>query len=755
MELGGKAQSLIRLREAGFDIPVFIVIKQEDCTDKNIQKIIEEKFPNTQLFAIRSSFIGEDDKDKSFAGYFYSGLGISKENVEKECKKVISSYQGGKGSVLLQEFVCSTAAGVIFSNAGDNKIIINSNLGLCESVVKGNLCDEYIINRVDNIIVAENIARQKEVIYYRNNKFEKDKTDERSLSNRQIQEIVEKSRLIEKLFQLPQDIEFCFYNEKLYILQSRPITKPVFPDKEIIFYDSANIAESYSGIVLPLTLSFVSLIYSEVYKDLLCASGISEKKITKYDDIFNSLTSSFYGKLYYNMNSWYKMMSFFPGYERNKNNLELMISSNINNEIKKEIKPTRLFSIYYYFILILKLSIFPLTVFLFMKKTKKILAKYSKLSIEDISFEECNKIFRDLLSSPLKKWYIAVENDTVLMTLLGKIHTNGKDAFNAVNITSNTVSAKQVSELKKLSDLLMEDAYIAKALDLKNKEEFDKYLLMNEAAKCSYEKYFTVYGGRFANELKLESDDLKEDFTKFSSLIKIYSRTSFHHQTFRKGLNKGGLIGFLIRFFATNREEMRLLRSNFFSVIRKIFIRAGVILHAQGCILDAKDIFYLSIDEVFTKAENAHSLMNLIDQRKNQYSKYNKIVLPSHFSVPKDEFPEIQAQRYQSKKNLQGLASSPGFVSGRVRVFDEFYIPNTLDFDILVTSHTDPGWVPLIALSKGLVIEYGGILSHASIVARELGIPAVIGIRGATKILKTGDVVDLNGNLGNVIIKDN
>lgn len=754
MNLGGKAKSLIKLKEAGFQIPPFVILDQTECNSENIHKILKENFSQISLFAVRSSFEGEDSKDKSFAGYFYTALGVLKENIEKECKKVISSYKGGQGGIILQEFICSSSSGVVFSNAGSNKMIINATFGLCESVVKGKPCDEYIINRIDNNLLSEKIEKQKEIIYYRNNKFEHDKKSEKSLSNEQIKEIIEKSIEIEKLFKTPQDIEFCFLGKKLFILQSRPITKPIYSDNEINFYDSANIAESYSGIVLPLTLSFVKLIYSEVYKDLICASGISRKKVNKHKDIFDSLTASFYGKLYYNMNSWYKMMSFFPGYKRNKNNLELMISSNIDNEIEREIKPGVIFSIYYYFIVILKLVIFPITVFSFKKKTRRILGRYSKLLIEEMTFDECYDLFNNFLSIPLKKWYVAVENDTALMTILGKIHSKDKNAFNFINITSHTVSANQVKELKKLSDLLVKDENIAEALNSKNKKEFTKNLSNNKKVNDLYEKYFTIYGGRFANELKLESEDLKEDFEKFSSLVQIYSKANFIKPLSNKTPTKKGLMISLISFFATNREEMRLLRSNIFSLARSVFMRIGIIFNEKGYISEPKDIFYLSIDEIFNNySNNDFDLLNIINKRKAKYSKYSSIVLPSHFSLHEGEFPETITEIFEDKERLQGSASSPGFVSGRVRVFDEFYIPNKIDFDILVTSHTDPGWVPLIGLSKGLIIEYGGILSHASIVSRELGIPAVVGVKNATKILKTGDFVEINGNLGSIVIK--
>jgi pyruvate,water dikinase len=73
------------------------------------------------------------------------------------------------------------------------------------------------------------------------------------------------------------------------------------------------------------------------------------------------------------------------------------------------------------------------------------------------------------------------------------------------------------------------------------------------------------------------------------------------------------------------------------------------------------------------------------------------------------------------------------------------------DFDLLVARHTDPGWSLLLAQSKGLIIEQGGLLSHASIVARELGIPTLVGVDGATQQLQTGSMVTLDATAGTVI----
>ena len=102
--------------------------------------------------------------------------------------------------------------------------------------------------------------------------------------------------------------------------------------------------------------------------------------------------------------------------------------------------------------------------------------------------------------------------------------------------------------------------------------------------------------------------------------------------------------------------------------------------------------------------------------------------------------------------NLKGKGCCPGIVRGRVRVITD---PNqeTLEgYDILVAERTDPGWITVISQAKGIVVEYGSLLSHTAIVARELGIPTIVACCSVTNRLQTGDLIELNGLTGEVQI---
>ena len=93
-----------------------------------------------------------------------------------------------------------------------------------------------------------------------------------------------------------------------------------------MLFDSANIGESYSGIVLPLTSSFAKKLYKDVYINSLLKSGVEEKKIIINSKIFDELIDSVYGRMYYRMDNWYRMMAMIPGFDRNNKNLKNMLS---------------------------------------------------------------------------------------------------------------------------------------------------------------------------------------------------------------------------------------------------------------------------------------------------------------------------------------------------------------------------------------------------------------------------------------------
>jgi len=749
----GKAGYLELLKNKGFLVPDFIVVSNNIQSEEELLGLIANKKFQKKFYAVRSSVNIEDGMSKSFAGHFYSAIGIEKTNLFKEYKKVLKSYKNEPGKVIIQEFINSTKSGVIFTNDGENNIVINANYGLCTSVVEGAPCDEYLLTRTRKII-SDKIESNKIPIVFNGKVLEKSSIKSLStLSKKEIKLLTNAALKIEKSFGVAQDIEWSFLNKKLYILQARPITRSISVNQELIHYDSANIAESYSGIILPLTTSFATRIYKTVYINLLKASGASKKKIKNNIHIFNNLVQDFYGRIYYNMNNWYLMMSFIPGYSRNKENLEDMITSNIREHIACAVKPSVRLKLGYPLIVIFKMMFFSFSIHKFKRKVHKYLRHFRSLDIHSFSLEKCIEKYNKLNSELLEKWHITVENDFIMMSYLGILKKKIKDTELQSMLNYDNKSAQQILALKDLSKTIYSVPELKEYGININTSGFDQALHKYPDIQAKLESYFMEYGGRFANELKLESSDIEEDKTILLQILNLYSEFE-PVKIERKSLKpKSFILKHVLKKFkkyASQREELRLLRSNSFSVVRKLFLQFAKIYHEQDKIENIDDIFYLFEEEIIKHEDQ--DFKPIVAKRKSEYLKYKTLNPLPYFSLSLNEKPPLKTESYNKNSLIKGRPCSSGIVEGNIRVFKEYYLPEKIDFDILVSKNTDPGWVTLIALSKGLIIEHGGILSHAAIVSRELGIPTIIGVENATEILKDLQTVKLNGSTGQIQI---
>lgn len=750
-DLGGKSKNLNILNEKGFNVPKFITITSE-ITEKELLEKVNLNL-KSKYYAVRSSAGVEDGTKTSYAGHFYSAVGVEKKDLFEEFIKVRKSFGEHHGSVIIQEFIPSQKSGVLFTNAGNNQILINANFGLCKTVVEGEPCDEYIVNQnktIEKIYIEKN---KKPLVFENGNIIYSNQNSAQVLSDIEFNKLISTCLEIEKLFSIPQDIEWCFYEENLFILQSRPITRQIFEKKEVTFYDSANIAESYSGIVKPLTLSFAAEIYKTVYINLLTASGVSKKKVKKYQNIFVQMTASFYGRLYYNMTNWYLMMKFLPGYDRNKENLEEMITSNIREELSSEIAPSVWLKIFYPAIVVFKMFFFSQKVRNFEQKVRKYIKEFRKTNLSEYSINQCFEKYFELEKELLQKWHITVENDFLMMTYLGILKKKFQDEELQRFISFENKSARQVENLKSLVDEIYKIEELKNAVKNEDVSHFDTLISENQNIKNLLVDYFELYGGRFANELKLESSDIEEDKTKLLKLFKLYE--NFEIKKSKKNLeepNNFFVKKILKRFkkYASKREDLRLLRSNVFSIVRKLFNRVGEELSDIHAITDKSDIYYLRLSEIFNYKNL--DMKKIISERKEEYKKFANVTPLAYFSISSNDEVPVKEKIEHNSKILKGRSCTPGKIRGKVKVFKEYYIPDIIDFEILVTKNTDPGWTTLIGLSKGMIIENGGILSHAAIVSRELEIPTIIGVENVVEILKDNQIVEIDGSSGKIEI---
>ncbi|MCW2923942.1 MAG: phosphoenolpyruvate synthase [Thermoleophilia bacterium] len=204
-----------------------------------------------------------------------------------------------------------------------------------------------------------------------------------------------------------------------------------------------------------------------------------------------------------------------------------------------------------------------------------------------------------------------------------------------------------------------------------------------------------------------------------------------------------------------DREAMRFDRTRVFGLSRRIFAALGERLHEADLIDDPRDVFFLEVDEIIGTVQGTTTitdLRGLVGLRTAQHEVWMANELPDRIETvgitnanPRDD---AYAAVDVSGDQISGLGCCPGIVERKVRVVHSPDSGVTLDGDIMVCTRTDPGWVPLFPSCGGLLVERGSLLSHSAIVAREFGIPAVVGIPGLMQWARDGEAVRMDGGSG-------
>ncbi|MGB9903922.1 MAG: PEP-utilizing enzyme, partial [Desulfotomaculales bacterium] len=160
--------------------------------------------------------------------------------------------------------------------------------------------------------------------------------------------------------------------------------------------------------------------------------------------------------------------------------------------------------------------------------------------------------------------------------------------------------------------------------------------------------------------------------------------------------------------------------------------------------------YYLSFEEFREAVRTGRLDYGVISKRKEEYEAYEKLTPPRVMTSEGEVIPGEFKTGKIPEGALPGIPVSSGTVEGRARVVFDFADAAVEDGDILVTRFTDPSWTPLFVSVRGLVTEVGGVMTHGAVIAREYGLPAVVGVDNATKLIKDGQRIRVNGTEGYV-----
>lgn len=740
---GKKIDNLQTLKDNGFNVPEFIV------ADKNTA-ITESDIP-WELCAVRSSSQAEDAVSNSFAGQFDTYLNVSKSDVcekIKECFESVNnenvkeyaiqndiSIENMQMHVMVQKMIKSEYSGVCFSANPQgilNEMVIVVGKGTGDNVVEDKVhTTSYYYNCTDNV-------------YYYEGK-------EDYLSNSMIEEIIATVKKIKAVLGEYLDIEFAIKNGKLYILQARPITT-INADNPLIL-DNSNIVESYPGLSLPLTCSFVNIVYSGIFKSISRRVLKNEKELAKHEDVFLNMVGNANGRIYYKISNWYTIIKFLPMNEKIIPIWQDMMGVKIKSYDTNKVELSKFMRAKTYINVISEM----LNVSKNMEKLSKDFIRinnnfYEKYN-DKITAKELVKLYHELHDTLLSCWDVTLLNDVYAFIFTGMIKKRlGNDNNQVISGISNIESLKPVREMIKLA--------------------YEKNNMSQSEYEKRFNEYIQIYGDRNLEELKLESETFRsnpslltqkleeynEDFEKLSDMYRKLSDEPTQENNL-KGINK-----FLAKKAAkgiANRELSRLNRSRIFGIVRLIFSKIGEEFFEKGIIGESKDIFWLTVDEVFSYVENEpqdkQSIKDMIEDRKNKYQVFENIPAYQRLIFAKNEFDKVHTsvnsnEIYVSQDKLQGTPCSDGIVEGEALVITD--VTKAVDYKnkILVTKITDPGWVFLLVGAKGVISEKGSLLSHTAIISRELKIPSVVGVENLMRTVKTGDKIRMNGATGEVVV---
>lgn len=196
-----------------------------------------------------------------------------------------------------------------------------------------------------------------------------------------------------------------------------------------------------------------------------------------------------------------------------------------------------------------------------------------------------------------------------------------------------------------------------------------------------------------------------------------------------------------------------------FSYIKRYYIYKMALLREANRLLDKgfietppQDIYYLYFDELRAMVKGQPVNKNIIAKRKKDYEGYEKLMPPRVMTSDGEVITGEYESKYVPENALPGLPVSAGVVEGRARVVKDLKNSFLAEGDILVTQFTDPSWTPTFVSIKGLVTEVGGLSTHGAIIAREYGLPAVVSVTDATRLIKDGQLIRLNGTEGYIEI---
>ena len=696
---------------------------------------------------------------------------------------------------LLSEMVAVLGQGLGDKVVEDQENVLTYHYFPGESLYQeGKLRDNYMGDEKDADL--EKASR----IRLENENFADSKKDHRAgtlvLTEKELKTLFTLGERIEQLFQKPMDIEFAIEGGKIYILQAREITT-LDTHLPIRILDNSNISESFPGICLPLSVSFAKEMYSGIFTSL--GRRFLGKKVSSYQELFQQMVGDFSGRMYYEISSWYDILRLLPFSKKIIPIWQGMLGVS-NEEINFSRKKPSFF---------LKCRIAVLFCYYFFVSQRKMkeldrffqerYALYSKRVDAEEDAKALYRIFLEMKEDLLREWDITLLNDMVSFIsthLYGKKTVFSLETMKPVRALSalKTVAGKygldseeyrreKKSYISAYGDRIVGELKLETRTYRTNEELLDRWILDSLETENA-EKSELPAAEQSMQKAYGEKDSFETDSIESDSAEKDGEETSRSEKS-SKAKPRKSFLYLLAESSCNNREISRLHRTRCFGLMRSIVDKIG-----EKTI--GFDVYYLSLEELKEMLFSGKDFSLKIAREKELRKAYERLPVLSRVKllgkVDRDPLSgEIRVLSYESfkeKKNKEGQIGTPG-KDGKIRKAGQREKAGKEDGDsaprvffgrgvskgifrgevlkikslqelsvaeakgkILLSYSTDPGWFPYLNMAEGLITERGSLLSHSAILARELEKPAVVNIPNIMEELQSGDLVEIDGDLG-------
>ena len=762
--VGGKAAGLDLLVRHHFTVPKGFVITEIDPIDEDV---LYQAFDalNVEMVSVRSSASNEDQSGASNAGQYETCLFVDRPHLMESVRKCLDSLDShrvkdyaehfdlnkGTMNIVVQEMIDSDKAGVMFT-ASPNKgsdILIEAVEGQGENLVSGQVtARRYEISRKCYRPCADDLLNEDE-----------------------IKRLYDAGKQIRTTFGEDKDVEWAVKDGKLYLLQMRPITTEIIDIEEFDrdddlsghLFTKRNVGEMMPGAVTPLTLTTSAKAIDYGMRYMLAKAGAYQ---SPDDEKPLRLISSISGHLFFDMNLLYNMHARVGIANPQSMNLSIMgeyhdfppIAAEYANPLVRGINSVKFLK-------------FVLSGHRAMKKFDALLTRVH--FAETDSYDELYKsidVNIALLDESLIYHYASSAYSgsatSALYMMVDKYFPDKKEYQSFLShLLTNIPNIESADILSRLQDLaIMIKQREPKAVDFRA-EELLAYIKNSEEINAKYQDFLAHHGHRCIKEAEMRNKPWRENEIPLmnyllsivkspKSLVEGDEKLNYQKEFafIKNPLLKAASISYAkkARQAVVDREYTKSRLIVIIDLFKTQYAKLANMLVAARLLSDTDLIYFLTHEEIGKLIAGDAAMLPLAIRRRKAYAIQEELSFDDIcIGKPMADVFDVE----QTDGVIKGVPVSNGECEGVVHIVYSVDDANSLQKgEIMVARFTDIGWSPYYSIVNGLITEIGSSLSHGAVVAREYGLPTIVNVKGATKLLKNGDHIKMNASKGTIVI---